>query len=146
MAFVVRRATKEDMDWIYPDAEEVQLVKFTFPKRTFPLVERHGALATDEERGVFLSKLPSRHREDLSMQYLFGWKTGVAIIRYEDYCQYSIRYLSSSLEPEIETVKRLIAEAFRVAGTLINEEMAKDEVFAVPYVEFVSSPEKGGKA
>ncbi len=136
MAFVVRRTTKEDLDWIYPDTEEDQLMKFTYGKSYFSEIGRLGNMSVDHAQGAFLVLLPPRHREDVSMQYLFGWNKGVAIIRNEGYCQYSIRYLSSSLKPETETVKRLIAEAFLVAGTLINEEMAKDEVFAVPNVEF----------
>lgn len=148
MTFVIKPIQTEDIGRIYPGSEAEKIYGFTFAKDYkdyLRFVERREVWAVDDDRNAFLLMLPLT-REDSSYRYLFGCGDGVAVLKMESYCLFSFLYISSSLLPRLEEAKTLIREAFAVGGYLIDQEMAKTAVFAVPDAQFTSHFANGEQA
>lgn len=142
MEFVIKPVKQEDLDRIYPEAEDAQIGKFTHRKREWPESMHHANWAVDERSGAFLLELPLS-REDGSMKYLFGLDGGVAIIRNESYCLFSFLYVSDSLLDRMDHVKDLVREAFRVSGLMMDGKSADKGPDAVPFAQFVATIQEG---
>lgn len=138
MAFVIKPLRHEDLDQIYPVGEEEQIGKIAYAKRDWPQ-DMHGhTWAIDEQTRTFLLQLPAT-REGLFWRYLFGFDGGVALLRKERYCLYSFMYVSPKLMTQIDEVKSLIREVFKMAGEFIDGTTDESDTAAVPNAQFTSN-------
>ncbi len=135
MAYVIKNLKPEDLDQIYPPAEDEAISMFTYAKRQWPQ-DMHGLpWAIDEGTGTFLLRLP-RLRIDVARRYMFGMPGGVAMIRFEKYCLYSFLYISPSLQSHLGDVTVRIRDTFKMAGEEIDGTSDKNSTFAVPNAQF----------
>ena len=135
MSYVIKNLKHEDLDRIYPPAEDEAISMFTHAKRQWPQ-DMHGLpWAIDEGTDTFLVLLP-RLRIDVARRYLFGMPGGVVLIRFEKYCLYSFLYVSPGLQGQLDEVKRRIRDIFKMAGTNIDGTTHENSTFAVPNAQF----------
>ena len=135
MDYEIKRVKHEDLDRIYPDGEDEAISKFTHAKRHWPQDMHHISWAINEQSGVFLMALPMM-RVDVANRYIFGMPGGVALIRQEKYCLYSLLYVSPGLQRRVDEVKDRIREIFKMAGEAIDGTTDENSSFAVPNAQF----------
>ena len=68
---------------------------------------------------MFLAWIPSE-RLDAANRYLFGMPGGVAILRMQAYCLFTVLYLSRSLRDRWDEVQANVRDVFKAAGEFID--------------------------
>lgn len=131
MTYEIKRLTYADLDRIYPETEKEEIGRITVEKHHWPQDMFCAPWAIDEETGVFLAWIPSV-RLDPANRYLIGMPGGVAILRTEGYCLYSILYLSPDLRNRMDEVRTNIRDVFSAAGEFIDGTTDAKDAFAVP--------------
>jgi hypothetical protein len=131
MAFELKKLKYEDLDRIYPEAEKEAIGRITTEKRYWPKDMYQAPWAIDEKTGVFLAWIPGV-RLDAAERYLFGMPGGVALLRMEAYCLFSILYLSPGLRDHMDEVQANVRDVFRAAGEFIDGTTDENDCFAVP--------------
>lgn len=131
MTYEIKKLQYQDLDRIYPEAEKDGIGRFTTEKRHWPQDMYGGAWAVDEQTGVFLAYIPCE-RLDAARRYLFGMPGGVAILRMQAYCLFTVLYLSPSLRDRWDEVQANVRDVFKAAGEFIDGTTDENDAFAVP--------------
>ncbi len=131
MPYEIKPLRYEDLDRIYPEAEKDAIGRTTVEKRNWPQDMFRAPWAVDERSGVFLAWIPSV-RLDPASRYLFGMPGGVAILRMEAYCLFSVLYLSPGLRHRVDEVQANVRDVFKAAGMLLDGTTDENDELAVP--------------
>lgn len=131
MTYEIKKLQYQDLDRIYPEAEKEALGRIIVEKRHWPQDMFRAPWAVDERSGVFLAWIPSE-RLDAANRYLFGMPGGVAILRMQAYCLFTVLYLSPSLRDRWDEVQANVRDVFKAAGEFIDGTTDENDAFAVP--------------
>lgn len=131
MTYEIKRLQYQDLDRIYPEAEKQAIGRITTDRAHWMGAMQGSPWAIDEQSGVFLSHLPGV-RLDAAYRYLFGMPGGVAILRMQAYCLFTILYLSPGLRDRMDEVQANVRDVFKAAGMLIDGTTDENDELAVP--------------
>lgn len=131
MTYEIKRLQYQDLDRIYPEAEKQAIGRVTAEKAHWMSVMQGSPWAIDEQSGVFLAHLPGV-RLDAAYRYLFGMPGGVALLRMESYCLFTVLYLSPGLRDRKDEMQANVRDVFKAAGMLIDATTDENNELAVP--------------
>lgn len=93
--------------------------------------------AIDKMRMACLLWIRMKDEVNSPRSYALIWNRQVMVIRQSEQGLYSIVYHSKELEGKIVAAKRLMREALRVGGQLLDGTTRPSDPMSVPYAQFV---------
>jgi hypothetical protein len=135
MEFKIVPLQHEDLHHIYADDDGIGFGDYGYSRRDWPVDMQGYSWAIDSATGCFLLRMPTT-REKVQNGYLFGMHGGVVLFQQDEYCKYTIVYVSRAISHQLDTAKEMMREALRVAGENIDGVTDVSDSSAVPSAEF----------